>query len=118
MPTLVAYLSARNHADRPDRVPTCLAARKAIRGRKRQGNQQLTRAAAAQMCPSTANSGQALYRPSMPQADPEKQAGAARATPPEALYRKWRTWQMSDHCPLWIEVATDYADDYLQQLRA
>src|SRR5829696_277343 len=61
MPTLVACLSARNHIDRSDRVPTCLATRKAIRGRKRQGNQQLTRAAAAQMCPSTANSGLTLF---------------------------------------------------------
>src|SRR5215203_311863 len=57
MPTLVACLSARNHADQPYRVPTCLAARKAIRGPKGQGNQQLISAAPAQTCPLTANSG-------------------------------------------------------------
>ena len=30
-------------------------------------------------------------------------------------YRKWRTWQMSDHSPLWIQVKTDYSEDYLKQ---
>src|SRR6187200_63013 len=57
MPTLVACLSARNHADQPYRVPTCLAARKTIRGPKGQGNQQLISTASAQTCPLTANSG-------------------------------------------------------------
>ena len=28
-------------------------------------------------------------------------------------YRQWRTFQMSDHLPLWVEVVTDYSDDYL-----
>src|SRR5215216_7415298 len=57
MPTLVACLSAINHADQPYRVPTYLAARKTIRGPKGQGNQQLISAAPAQTCPLTANSG-------------------------------------------------------------
>ena len=35
---------------------------------------------------------------------------------PEALYRKWRTWQMSDHSPLWIEIETDYANRYLETI--
>src|SRR5688572_12055372 len=60
MPTLVACLSARNHVDQPYRVPTCLAARKTIRGPKRQGNQQLISTASAQTCPLTANSGRTL----------------------------------------------------------
>ena len=30
-------------------------------------------------------------------------------------YRKWRSWQMSDHSPLWIEIKTDYSEDYLEQ---
>jgi endonuclease/exonuclease/phosphatase family metal-dependent hydrolase len=34
---------------------------------------------------------------------------------PRDLYRKWRTWQMSDHRPLWIEVETDYTEHYLDQ---
>ena len=57
----------------------------------------------------------ALYAGSMPKHDPEKKA-AFRAKTPEALYRKWRTWQMSDHSPLWVEIETDFADDYLNRL--
>lgn len=59
----------------------------------------------------------ALYAGAMPKADPEKNK-QLRATTPQALYRKWRTWQMSDHAPLWIEIATDYADDYLERFKA
>jgi exonuclease III len=29
------------------------------------------------------------------------------------LYREWRTFQISDHCPLWIELKIDFADGYL-----
>ena len=38
-----------------------------------------------------------------------------RTWSPEARYLNWRTWQMSDHRPLWIEVETDFADHYLEQ---
>jgi hypothetical protein len=58
---------------------------------------------------------QAIYKPVMPDKDPEAHG---RATSPEALYRKWRTWQMSDHAPLWVEIDTDFSDDYLRQLEA
>ncbi|MCV7286694.1 endonuclease/exonuclease/phosphatase family protein [Mycolicibacterium wolinskyi] len=34
----------------------------------------------------------------------------------EAFYRKWRTWQISDHMPLWVKITTDFADDYLEKL--
>lgn len=30
-----------------------------------------------------------------------------------AFYRRWRTWQMSDHYPLWVEIKTDFTRDYL-----
>jgi endonuclease/exonuclease/phosphatase family metal-dependent hydrolase len=33
-----------------------------------------------------------------------------------AFYRKWRTWQISDHSPLWVKITTDFADDYLSKL--
>ncbi|ADH88031.1 endonuclease/exonuclease/phosphatase family protein [Ancylobacter novellus DSM 506] len=56
-----------------------------------------------------------LYASHVPAQDPEKKA-AFRATTPEARYAKWRTWQMSDHAPLWIEIETDFADDYLQAI--
>jgi exonuclease III len=31
-------------------------------------------------------------------------------------YRLWRTYQMSDHLPLWAELRIDFADDYLREL--
>ncbi len=39
------------------------------------------------------------------------------AEDPLGRYRKWRTWQMSDHCPLWIKIETDFTDSYLAGLR-
>ncbi|MCB0706508.1 MAG: endonuclease/exonuclease/phosphatase family protein [Saprospiraceae bacterium] len=29
-------------------------------------------------------------------------------------YSQWRTFQMSDHLPLWLELQIDYADEYLK----
>jgi len=55
------------------------------------------------------------YEEHLPKKDPEEGEFAAKT--PEALYRKWRTWQMSDHSPLWVEISTDFADDYLTRLR-
>lgn len=40
-----------------------------------------------------------------------------RATTPQARYLKWRTWQMSDHKPLWLQIETDFADHYLGTLK-
>jgi hypothetical protein len=31
-------------------------------------------------------------------------------------FRTWRTWQMSDHNPLWVQVKTDFSDSYLEQI--
>jgi hypothetical protein len=56
-----------------------------------------------------------IYVASVPKKDDENNE-EFRATTPEALYRKWRTWQMSDHSPLWIEIATDFADHYIAEL--
>lgn len=30
--------------------------------------------------------------------------------------KKWRTWQMSDHLPLWVELNIDFTDKYLKKL--
>lgn len=57
----------------------------------------------------------AIYAAFVPEEDLEKDE-RYRAKTPEALYRKWRTWQMSDHSPLWIEIETDFADSYLQDI--
>jgi endonuclease/exonuclease/phosphatase family metal-dependent hydrolase len=51
----------------------------------------------------------AIYEPYMPADEAE-----GDATTPEARYLTWRTWQMSDHRPLWIEIETDYAEHYLK----
>ena len=53
----------------------------------------------------------ALYGARLPAADPE-----GKPSTPEQRYKKWRTWQMSDHSPLWIEIETDFSDDYLGQI--
>jgi exonuclease III len=34
----------------------------------------------------------------------------------EAYYEKWRTFQMSDHLPLWVELEIDFSDSYLDYL--
>lgn len=52
----------------------------------------------------------ALYAPLMPKFDPNASAAKTRAA-----YLEWRTWQMSDHNPLWVEILTDYADHYLSE---
>jgi exonuclease III len=56
----------------------------------------------------------AIYDQRMPKTDPERRG--AKATTRAALYKKWRTWQMSDHAPLWIEIAADFSDGYLRDL--
>lgn len=33
-------------------------------------------------------------------------------------YRKWRTWQMSDHLPLWAEIKMDFTETYLDSLKS
>ena len=51
-----------------------------------------------------------IYGPFMPPPDQDEDDSADDLA---KRYRRWRTWQMSDHRPLWIEIDTDYADDYL-----
>ncbi|MBN9673432.1 endonuclease/exonuclease/phosphatase family protein [Roseibium aggregatum] len=56
-----------------------------------------------------------LYSSHVPKKDTEKNPEYA-AKDAEARYRKWRTWQMSDHAPLWIEIETDFSEHYLQEI--
>jgi hypothetical protein len=55
----------------------------------------------------------AVYKSSMPKKDPEKKNAVSD---PRKYYRKWRTWQMSDHKPLWVAIDTDFADDYIRRI--
>lgn len=45
--------------------------------------------------------------------DPEDPASGPASGDDLAFYRRWRTWQMSDHFPLWVEVKTDFTREYL-----
>lgn len=54
------------------------------------------------------------YTSAMKRSAPTKFAEVAGD--PAALrtfYRQWRTFQLSDHLPLWVELQTDFADNYL-----
>jgi exonuclease III len=31
-------------------------------------------------------------------------------------FREWRTWQISDHLPLWLELEIDFTEDYLDRV--
>lgn len=33
-------------------------------------------------------------------------------------YQDWRTWQLSDHKPLWVQIQTDFSDTYLKEVLA
>jgi len=40
------------------------------------------------------------------------------ASDEEKYYRdKWRTFQMSDHLPMWVQLKVDFTDDYLESLK-
>jgi len=47
-----------------------------------------------------------------------KKAGQHRTESEKKSYyrNKWRTWQMSDHCPLWGELKIDFSDKYLNRI--
>jgi hypothetical protein len=42
-------------------------------------------------------------------------AGSSEASL-EEYYKEWRTFQMSDHLPLWVELKIDFSDHYLDYL--
>jgi len=48
-----------------------------------------------------------------------KKAGQPRTESEKKSYyrNKWRTWQMSDHCPLWVELKIDFSDRYLNRIQ-
>lgn len=48
---------------------------------------------------------------------PKKHSEGKTKKKRQDVYRKWRTWQLSDHLPLWVQIKTDFTDDYLNSLR-
>ena len=56
----------------------------------------------------------ATYRPYMPA---EAKDGKPLETD-RVAYKQWRTWQISDHLPLWAEIKIDFTADYLQSLKS
>lgn len=40
----------------------------------------------------------------------------AKGQDPEDYFRKWRTWQLSDHQPLWVRLEANDSDSYLKAL--
>ncbi len=49
--------------------------------------------------------------------DKKKPRDQQRILTREEYYRDWRTWQMSDHFPLWVELKIDFTDAYLERTR-
>lgn len=56
------------------------------------------------------------YKPYMPPAYLTKSDGTLRTERGKTIYYRsyWRTHQMSDHLPMWVELKIDYSDEYLQ----
>jgi endonuclease/exonuclease/phosphatase family metal-dependent hydrolase len=58
-----------------------------------------------------------IYAPAMGDGYLRNSKGKVRtAKEATTYYRQWRTHQMSDHNPLWIELRTDFSEAYLKQL--
>jgi len=47
------------------------------------------------------------------QGNPRDEAGKAKY-----YADKWRTFQMSDHLPMWVELGIDFSEEYLEKLRS
>jgi hypothetical protein len=57
---------------------------------------------------------EALYAEDMGEAYSRKKDGAERDKKGRTnYYKEWRTHQMSDHLPMWIELRTDFGKEYL-----
>lgn len=58
---------------------------------------------------------EAMYVPSMGEAYRITSSGKPRQNP-TTYYRAWRTFQMSDHLPMWVELKVDFGDAYLNRV--
>jgi len=50
-----------------------------------------------------------IYRPFMRKPDSDESYSS---------YASWRTHQMSDHLPMWVELHIDFAHEYLDEVEA
>ena len=58
-------------------------------------------------------------RPKSPAKPKEPSEPDMTHTPPGKLFTgSWRTFQMSDHLPLWVELKIDFSDQYLKKQKA
>ena len=54
--------------------------------------------------------------PKAPKAPKEPVKPNTEPSSPEKLFTgSWRTFQMSDHLPLWVELKIDFSDQYLKK---
>ena len=56
-----------------------------------------------------------VYKAAMGEALNTTSSGKPRKDPTR-YYRDWRTFQLSDHLPMWIELKINFADDYLANI--
>ena len=56
----------------------------------------------------------AAYSELMP---PEKASDLWNGGPRGYYVNQWRTWQVSDHVPLWVALKVDFSDHYLETIR-
>lgn len=57
-----------------------------------------------------------VFAPYMGEAYTSKKTDVPRTEKEKtAYYRQWRTFQMSDHFPMWVELRIDFSDAYLQR---
>jgi endonuclease/exonuclease/phosphatase family metal-dependent hydrolase len=55
------------------------------------------------------------YRPAMGEKYEKKKTGVKRTQKEKTRhYKQWRTFQMSDHYPMWVELKTDFGEEYLR----
>jgi hypothetical protein len=56
-----------------------------------------------------------LYKADMGQAYTHTKQGESRDHEAQTrYYKEWRTYHMSDHLPMWIELKTDFGKEYLR----
>lgn len=48
----------------------------------------------------------------------EMDEGYAKARYKTTYYRQWRTFHMSDHLPMWLELPIDFGKEYLESIAA